>query len=211
MNLGEGSFGFLLSSPEHRRGPERCTRAGRHIRPKRIPVWPQELVQLVQHDPRPNPYGLAFQVQVGDLAIVAREVDHQPFADGASGKTRARATRNDRDTRLRGSAHQCGGLPCAAGKSHWPADLYLEGGDQYRGWFHSSLLVGVGVKGGSPYRSCALNGWALDGEGRAMHKSLGNAIEPEEVIKKVGAEILRLWIFAGLLPFRGPGLPCKES
>ncbi|MBZ5585357.1 MAG: isoleucine--tRNA ligase [Acidobacteriia bacterium] len=75
----------------------------------------------------------------------------------------------------------------------WPADLYLEGGDQYRGWFHSSLLVGVGVKGGSPYRSCALNGWALDGEGRAMHKSLGNAIEPEEVIKKVGAEILRLW------------------
>ena len=75
----------------------------------------------------------------------------------------------------------------------WPADVYMEGGDQYRGWFHSSLLVGVGIKGGSPYRFCALNGWALDGEGRAMHKSLGNAIEPEEVIKKVGAEILRLW------------------
>jgi len=75
----------------------------------------------------------------------------------------------------------------------WPADLYLEGGDQYRGWFHSSLLVGVGLKGGAPYRSCATNGWALDGEGRAMHKSLGNAIEPEEVIKKYGAEVLRLW------------------
>ena len=56
----------------------------------------------------------------------------------------------------------------------WPADLYMEGGDQYRGWFHSSLLVGVGHKGGSPYRACALNGWVLDGEGRAMHKSLGN-------------------------------------
>jgi isoleucyl-tRNA synthetase len=75
----------------------------------------------------------------------------------------------------------------------WPADMYLEGGDQYRGWFHSSLLVGTGLKGGSPYRACALNGWVLDGEGRAMHKSLGNAIEPEEVIKHNGAEILRLW------------------
>jgi isoleucyl-tRNA synthetase len=75
----------------------------------------------------------------------------------------------------------------------WPVDLYLEGGDQYRGWFHSSLLVGVGLKGGAPYRACATNGWALDGEGRAMHKSLGNAIEPEEVIKKYGAEVLRLW------------------
>jgi len=75
----------------------------------------------------------------------------------------------------------------------WPADLYLEGGDQYRGWFHSSLLVGVGLKGSAPYHACATNGWALDGEGRAMHKSLGNAIEPEEVIKKYGAEVLRLW------------------
>src|SRR5579885_2920318 len=75
----------------------------------------------------------------------------------------------------------------------WPADLYLEGGDQYRGWFHSSLLVGVGLKGDSPYRGCALNGWVLDGEGRAMHKSLGNSIEPEEVIKHHGAELLRLW------------------
>ncbi len=75
----------------------------------------------------------------------------------------------------------------------WPSDVYLEGGDQYRGWFHSSLLVGVGLKGASPYRACALNGWVLDGDGRAMHKSLGNSIEPEEVIKHHGAEILRLW------------------
>jgi isoleucyl-tRNA synthetase len=75
----------------------------------------------------------------------------------------------------------------------WPADLYLEGGDQYRGWFHSSLLVGVGLKGGSPYRACALNGWVLDGEGRAMHKSLGNSIEPEEIIKHHGADLIRLW------------------
>jgi isoleucyl-tRNA synthetase len=75
----------------------------------------------------------------------------------------------------------------------WPADLYFEGGDQHRGWFHSSLLVGVGVKGAAPYRSCATNGWALDGEGRAMHKSLGNDIQPEEIIKRHGAEVLRLW------------------
>jgi isoleucyl-tRNA synthetase len=75
----------------------------------------------------------------------------------------------------------------------WPADLYLEGGDQHRGWFHSSLLIGVGLKGGAPYRSSATNGWALDGEGRAMHKSLGNVVAPDEVIKKYGAEVLRLW------------------
>jgi isoleucyl-tRNA synthetase len=75
----------------------------------------------------------------------------------------------------------------------WPSDMYMEGGDQYRGWFHSSLLIGTGIKGGSPYRACALNGWVLDGEGKAMHKSLGNAIEPETVIKNSGAEILRLW------------------
>jgi len=75
----------------------------------------------------------------------------------------------------------------------WPSDVYLEGGDQYRGWFHSSLLVGTGIKGGSPYRMCALNGWVLDGEGKAMHKSLGNSIEPEQIIPHHGAEILRLW------------------
>jgi isoleucyl-tRNA synthetase len=75
----------------------------------------------------------------------------------------------------------------------WPSDLYIEGGDQYRGWFHSSLLVGVGLKNNAPYRECATNGWALDGEGRAMHKSLGNSIEPEDIIKHHGADVLRLW------------------
>ncbi|MGD1092565.1 MAG: isoleucine--tRNA ligase [Bryobacteraceae bacterium] len=75
----------------------------------------------------------------------------------------------------------------------WPSDMYLEGGDQYRGWFHSSLLIGVGLKGASPYRGCATHGWTLDAEGHAMHKSKGNAIEPEEIIKKYGAELLRLW------------------
>jgi isoleucyl-tRNA synthetase len=76
----------------------------------------------------------------------------------------------------------------------WPSDLYLEGGDQYRGWFHSSLLVGVGLRGHAPYRGCATNGWTLDGEGRAMSKSLGNVIAPEEIIKQFGAEVIRLWV-----------------
>ncbi|HVN06455.1 MAG TPA: isoleucine--tRNA ligase [Bryobacteraceae bacterium] len=90
-----------------------------------------------------------------------------------------------------GSSHLA--VLTAANDLPWPADLYLEGGDQYRGWFHSSLLVGVGLKGGSPYRSCALNGWVLDGDGRAMHKSLGNSIEPEEIIQHHGADLIRLW------------------
>jgi len=76
----------------------------------------------------------------------------------------------------------------------WPSDMYLEGGDQYRGWFHSSLLVGVALKGQAPYRECATNGWALDGEGRAMSKSLGNVIDPDKIIKQFGADVLRLWV-----------------
>lgn len=76
----------------------------------------------------------------------------------------------------------------------WPASLYVEGGDQYRGWFHSSLLVGVGLKGASPYTACATHGFVLDGEGRAMSKSLGNVIEPEKIVSRFGAELLRLWV-----------------
>ncbi len=76
----------------------------------------------------------------------------------------------------------------------WPADVYLEGGDQYRGWFHSSLLIGVALRNGAPYRETVTNGWTLDGEGRAMSKSLGNVIEPEKLIKQFGADVLRLWV-----------------
>jgi isoleucyl-tRNA synthetase len=75
----------------------------------------------------------------------------------------------------------------------WPADLYLEGGDQYRGWFQSSLLIGVGLRDGAPFRGCATHGWTLDGDGRAMSKSVGNVIAPEEIIKEYGAELVRLW------------------
>ena len=75
----------------------------------------------------------------------------------------------------------------------WPADVYLEAGDQHRGWFHSSLLVGMITHGAAPYRQVLTHGWVLDAEGRAMSKSLGNVIEPMEVIKTHGAEVLRLW------------------
>ena len=75
----------------------------------------------------------------------------------------------------------------------WPADLYMEGGDQYRGWFHSSLLVAMGIKGQAPYGQVVSHGWVLDEHGRAMHKSLGNVIEPQTIINSSGAEILRLW------------------
>ena len=76
----------------------------------------------------------------------------------------------------------------------WPSDIYIEGTDQYRGWFNSSLLIGVGARNGSPYRTCITHGFVLDEQGRAMSKSLGNVIEPEEIIAKDGAEILRLWV-----------------
>ncbi len=91
-----------------------------------------------------------------------------------------------------GSSHLA--VLTGANKLPWPSDLYIEGPDQYRGWFNSSLLIGMGVKGGSPYRSCATHGWTLDGEGKAMSKSVGNIIEPAEVVKKYGAEVLRLWV-----------------
>jgi isoleucyl-tRNA synthetase len=76
----------------------------------------------------------------------------------------------------------------------WPADLYLEGGDQYRGWFHSSLLCAIGTRGKAPYRMVSTNGWTLDEKGRAMSKSLNNGVDPVDVADRLGAEIVRLWV-----------------
>ena len=77
----------------------------------------------------------------------------------------------------------------------WPSDIYLEGGDQYRGWFQSSLLTAVGATGEAkaPFRAVLTHGWVVDGEGKAMHKSLGNSISPDDIVKKYGAELVRLW------------------
>ncbi len=76
----------------------------------------------------------------------------------------------------------------------FPADLYLEGADQYRGWFQSSLLTAVATKGQAPYKTVVTHGWVVDGEGRKMSKSVGNTIIPDEVVEQYGADILRLWV-----------------
>ncbi len=77
-----------------------------------------------------------------------------------------------------------------------PVDMYLEGSDQHRGWFHSTLLASVGTRGTAPYKTVLTHGFVVDGEGRKMSKSLGNTIAPQEIISKYGAEILRLWVSA---------------
>lgn len=74
-----------------------------------------------------------------------------------------------------------------------PVDLYLEGADQYRGWFQSSLLTSAATKGKAPYKAVCTHGWVVDGEGKAMHKSLGNGVAPNEITEVYGADILRLW------------------
>jgi isoleucyl-tRNA synthetase len=78
--------------------------------------------------------------------------------------------------------------------AEWPADIYLEGPDQYRGWFQSSLLVATGIRNGAPFRGVVTHGWTLDEQGRPMSKSLGNVIEPAEICEKWGADLLRLWV-----------------
>ena len=91
-----------------------------------------------------------------------------------------------------GSSHEAV-LPFR-GELTWPADIYLEGSDQHRGWFQSSLLVGLGTRGRPPFRQVLTHGFLIDVDGRKMSKSLGNVIQPQAVIKESGAEILRLWV-----------------
>ena len=93
-----------------------------------------------------------------------------------------------------GSTHQTVLRGSHAQDSVFPADLYLEGSDQHRGWFHSSLLVSCMLNGVPPYKALLTHGFVVDGQGRKMSKSLGNGIEPQEVSNKLGAEILRLWV-----------------
>jgi isoleucyl-tRNA synthetase len=78
----------------------------------------------------------------------------------------------------------------------WPADMYLEGSDQHRGWFQSSLIASVGARNSAPYRTVLTHGFVVDGQGKKMSKSLGNVVAPQDIIKKNGAEILRLWVAA---------------
>ena len=76
----------------------------------------------------------------------------------------------------------------------WPADLYMEGADQFRGWFQSSLLTSVATRGVAPYKGVLCHGWVVDEQGKQMHKSAGNGVEPSEIIKDYGADIIRLWV-----------------
>ena len=78
----------------------------------------------------------------------------------------------------------------------WPADLYLEGSDQHRGWFHSALLTAVGTRGRAPYKAVLTHGFVVDADGKKMSKSIGNVVAPEAVIRQFGAEVLRLWVSA---------------
>ena len=91
-----------------------------------------------------------------------------------------------------GSSHQA--VLAVRDELTWPADLYLEGTDQYRGWFQSSLLVGLGTRGHAPYRAVLTHGFVVDEHGRKMSKPLGNTIVPQDVIRASGAEVLRLWV-----------------
>ena len=81
-------------------------------------------------------------------------------------------------------------------EEEWPADVYLEGADQYRGWFQASLLTDIGANGGTtaPFKTVLTHGWVVDGEGRAMHKSLGNGVDPLDMIAKYGSDMVRLWV-----------------
>ncbi|TCZ72306.1 isoleucine--tRNA ligase [Paenibacillus albiflavus] len=91
-----------------------------------------------------------------------------------------------------GSSHY--GVLKAHPELQWPADLYLEGSDQYRGWFNSSLITGVAVEGSAPYKAVLSHGFTLDGEGNKMSKSIGNTVDPIKVCGNLGADILRLWV-----------------
>jgi isoleucyl-tRNA synthetase len=109
------------------------------------------------------------------------------------GETAFRKEMDIIDVWFESGSSQASVLPQIFGK--WkPADMYLEGGDQYRGWFHSSLLCSIGLNGEAPYKAVATNGWTLDENGRAMSKSLGNTVDPVDIAKRMGGEIVRFWV-----------------
>ncbi len=95
-----------------------------------------------------------------------------------------------------GSTHQTVLRGSHAAQSHFPADLYLEGSDQHRGWFHSSLLTSSMLNGCPPYKTLLTHGFVVDGEGKKMSKSIGNVVAPQKVFDSLGADILRLWVAA---------------
>ena len=113
---------------------------------------------------------------------------------GACGGTAFRKEMDIIDVWFESGSSQAAVLPGLVSKEWKASDLYLEGGDQYRGWFHSSLLCAIGLHGKSPYRAVSTNGWTLDDKGRAQSKSLGNVVDPVDICKRLGAEVVRLWV-----------------
>jgi isoleucyl-tRNA synthetase len=93
-----------------------------------------------------------------------------------------------------GLMHHC--LSSTREEVGFPADLYLEGSDQHRGWFQSSLLTSVAMHGKAPYRAVLTHGFTVDEKGRKMSKSLGNVVAPQKVLNTLGADVLRLWVAA---------------
>jgi isoleucyl-tRNA synthetase len=135
-----------------------------------------------------NPYGADAWYE-GDLAQFVPEGLTCPSCGGSS---------FERETNIldvwfdSGSSHEAV-LPFWP-ELRWPADMYLEGSDQHRGWFHSSLLIGIGTRGRAPFNQVLTHGFVVDEGGRKMSKSLGNTVVPQDVIKQSGAEVLRLWV-----------------
>jgi isoleucyl-tRNA synthetase len=167
--------------------------------------------QRVWGVPLPFPYCAACGREVVDPAFIARTADlfaergsdawfdPQAFARLAAGS--ACGVCGSRDLKARNEIvdvwFESGVSFLAVSGPHgwsWPSDLYLEGSDQHRGWFHSSLLVAVNARDSAPYRSVLTHGFTLDGTGRKMSKSLGNVIVPQEVIRQHGGDVLRLWV-----------------
>lgn len=134
--------------------------------------------------------------QEGSDAWFAREA-HELLPEGVT-CSRCGGAGFDKETDIMDVWFDSGSSHAAAMRAHpelgWPADLYLEGSDQHRGWFQSSLLTAVATEGRAPYRAVLTHGFVVDGEGRKMSKSLGNVVSPQAVIGQYGADILRLWV-----------------
>ncbi len=127
------------------------------------------------------------------FAYEASDILPQDFSCPSCGHSEFRKEKDTMDVWFdSGSSHDA--VLETRSELRWPADLYLEGSDQYRGWFHSSLLTAVATRGEPPYKAVLSHGWVVDGEGKKMSKSLGNVIAPEKIIKQYGADILRLWV-----------------
>jgi isoleucyl-tRNA synthetase len=145
-------------------------------------------------DPQVNKKVVALFAKSGADAWYTPEADH--LADGANCPCGGTTFQKEADILDVWFESGCSYLVETASESNqpWPSDLYLEGGDQYRGWFMSSLLCSLGAHGSAPYKMVATPGWTLDEQGRAMSKSRGTDVDPVDIANRMGAEIVRLWV-----------------